>query len=127
MWSKLDDALLDHPKLIAAGDYLGRDGQMLALGVYVAGLLWANKQVSDGFLPLAVVKQFRCAKPLKVAAALAVAELWEEVADGYRIHDFHDFNYSAKEVNARRQAERDRRKKHGSVGGHHVRHTSGRT
>ena len=35
--------------------------------------------------------------------------LWHRVPQGYQIHDFHDLNFTADEVKARR--ERDRRRK----------------
>jgi hypothetical protein len=129
MWTRLDDALLDHRKIFEAGDRLGsKDGPAVAFALYVVGLLWANKQVSDGFLPTAIVKRFpHVDKPLKVAAALAEAQLWEEVEGGYRIHDFHEFNYSAQQVQERRRIERDRRRRNGSAVGHRVRPGAGRT
>ena len=118
VWTKLDDALLDHRKVFDAGDRLGKDGPALAIGLYVIGLLWANKQLSDGFLPTAVVKRFRHVdRPLAVAAALAEAHLWEEVEGGYRIHDYHEWNYSAEQVNERRKFDRERKRVNGSKGG----------
>lgn len=114
MWSKLDDALLDHRKVFDAGDRIGKDGPCIALGLYVIGLLWTNKQLSDGYLPRAVVKRFRhCEKPLMAARALVSARLWDAVEGGFQIHDYHDHNFSATEINLRRQSERERRRKGG--------------
>lgn len=114
MWSRLDDTLLDHRKVFDAGDRLGPNGPVIAIGMVAIGLLWTNKQQSDGFLPTAVVKRFKhCDKPLAVAAALSEAGLWEEVEGGYRIHDFHDYNFTAAEVAARRKQDRLRKQKGG--------------
>ena len=114
MWTKLDDALLDHRKIFDAGELIGKNGPALALSLYVVGLMWTNKQLSDGFLPTSVVKHFRhCDKPLDLAQALVDAHLWEAVAGGYKIHDFHEFNFTAAEVNARRKEDRERKRKGG--------------
>jgi|SRR5215831_5326735 len=114
MWSKLDDTLMDHPKLTEAGDRLGKNGIAIALGVYAVGLMWTNRQLSDGFLPIAVVKRFHHVEnPLAVAKALVAAHLWEQVQGGYRIHDFHDHNFTKAEVEAKRQIDRDRKRKGG--------------
>jgi len=96
------------------------NGPVIAIGMVAIALMWVNKQQSDGFLPINVVKRFRhCAKPLLVAAALSEAGLWEEVDGGYRIHDYHDYNFTAAEVAARRKLDRERKRKGG-------RHSHGR-
>lgn len=117
MWAKLDDALIDHRKVFDAGDVLGRNGAAIALGLYAVGLMWTNKQLTDGFLPLAVVKRFRHAdRPLEVARALVQAELWEEVEGGFNIHDFHDHNPKAEDIQRKRKADRERKRKNGANG-----------
>jgi hypothetical protein len=109
MWSRVDDALADHRKVIAAAELIGDDGLVVALGFYLLGLLWSNKHLSDGQLPVSVVKQFRAERPLELAEAMVRSGLWERHGDHYQIHDFKDFNFSAKDVKERR--ERDRRRK----------------
>jgi len=104
MWTKLGDELLDHRKIFEAGDRLGRNGPALALAVYVAGLMWSNKHLSDGFLPIGNVKRIpHVAEPLKVANALVYAGLWEAKPNGYQVHDFLEFNWSAERVRTHRQ------------------------
>lgn len=116
MWTKLDDNLLDHPKLIAAGEQLGPNGPALALGLYVVGLMWSNRHLSDGQLPQAVVKRFsHVAKPLEVAAALVRAGLWEKDGAGYIIHDFAEYNFAARDVKARRTREKERKRRERSA------------
>ncbi len=103
MWSKLDDALIDHRKLFTAGDLIGKNGAAIALGLYAVGLMWTNKHLTDGDLPIAVVKRFRhCDAPLSVAAALVRAGLWERKNGSFRVHDFHDHNPHASDVKAHR-------------------------
>ena len=113
MWSRLDDALLDHRKVYDAGDRIGKNGQVIAIGLYAIGLMWTNKQLSDGYLPAAVVKRFPCVRPLDVAQALVKAKLWEAVDGGYKIHDFADWNYTAADIRSRRRTERERKRKGG--------------
>jgi hypothetical protein len=110
MWSRVDDALADHRKVIAAAEIIGPDGLVIALGFYLLGLLWANKHLSDGQLPAAVVKQFRSDRPLELADALVRAGLWDRVDGGYQIHDFDHLNFTAAEVKEKRA--KDRRRKH---------------
>ena len=121
MWSKLDDGLQDHPKLFAAGETIGRNGTAIALGVYTFALMYANRQLTDGHLTLAVIKQFRIVdRPLAVANALVSAGLWEKADGGYQIHDFLDHNWTRAHVKQRRQADL-RRKQNGHQTGrrHH--------
>lgn len=110
MWSKLDDALIDHPKLFEAGDGLGKDGPGLALGLYTLGLLWTNKHLTNGHLPGTVVKRWpHFAEPLKLADALVRAGLWEKNGHGFSVHDFHDHNPTAEAVKQKRDEDRKRK------------------
>jgi|SRR5262252_10466312 len=110
MWSKIDDALLDHPKIYLAGRELGKDGPAIALGVYLGCLLWSNKQLTDGYIPAEVLARFPLVdKPLIVADALIRAGLLEKVLGGYQIHDFKDYNKSAADIKKHRQEDRARK------------------
>jgi hypothetical protein len=121
LWSKLDDGLQDHPKLFAAGDALGHNGTAIALGVYTFALMYSNRQLTDGYLPLAMVKQLPIVdRPLAVASALVAAGLWEKVDDGYRIHDFLDHNWTRAHVKQRRQADLKRKQNGHQTGRRHL-------
>lgn len=112
MWARLDDALIDHRKIFAAGDLIGKNGPAIAIGFFAVGLMWSNKHLSDGFLPDAVIKSFRHVdNPLIVAGALTKAELLDKVEGGFRIHDFHDHNPSASVIKKKRKENRDKRGK----------------
>jgi hypothetical protein len=119
VWSKLSDELIDHPKIFAAGDQLAQaNGPALAMAMFTVGLLWSNKQLSDGFVPSSVIRRFpHFENPLDIARALVTVHLWDAADDGYRIRHFHDWNFTAKEVNARRRADRDRKRVNGRKGG----------
>jgi len=110
MWSKLDDALLDHKKVFFAGDVVGRNGAAIAIGLYAMGLMWTNKHLTDGHLPAAVVKSWRHLEhPLRIADALVTAGLWEKNGTGYIVHDFHDHNPTAESVKQKREEDRKRK------------------
>jgi hypothetical protein len=111
MWTRLDDALLGHPKLIEAGELLGKDGRAIALGVFVASLLWSNRHLTDGKIPLSFLSETGPMRaPVSVADALVKAGLWEKNGAGFVIHDYGDYNESAAEVKARRRRDRQRKR-----------------
>lgn len=112
MWARLDDELIDHRKIFAAGERLGKNGAAIALGFWTVGLLWANKHLTDGHLPKAVVKSFaHVSQPAVVADALVSAGLWEKRNGGYDIHDYKDFNPAALVVKARRRKDKFRKRR----------------
>ena len=113
MWLKIDDRIVDHPKMFAAARHLGRRGHARAFGVYMAGLCYANGHLTDGYLAESVVQSFKIDRtPTEVAAVLAFPEvgLWEVVAGGWRIHDYHQFNPKASDVKEKLAADRDRKR-----------------
>lgn len=114
MWARLDDELIDHRKVWEAAELLGTNGAAIALGFYSIGLMWSNKHLSDGHLPIAVVKSFRhVANPLVVADALVKAGLWERNGgSGFVIHDYAEFgNPTAAQVKAKRRRDRLRKQR----------------
>jgi len=112
VWARLDDELIDHQKIFSAGELIGKNGPAIALGFYAVGLMWANKHLTDGHLPLAVIRNFRHVdNPVSIADALVKAELWEKNGSGYQIHDFGDVNPSAVQVKAKRRRDRLRKQR----------------
>jgi hypothetical protein len=113
MWARLDDELLDHPKVSIAGRAIGKNGRVIAIGFYAMSLMWSNKHLSDGFLPEPVLEGFSVyvVNPLAIADALAKAGLFDrdKEAGGYRIHDYKDHNPSAAAIKRKRKADRDRK------------------
>jgi hypothetical protein len=113
MWARLDDELMDHRKIFIAGELIGNNGGAIALGVYTLGLLWSLRHLTDGHLPIEVVKHFKhVAKPLRIADALTKAGLWEKNGNGFMIHDFREFNPTAADVKKRRKENRLRMARH---------------
>lgn len=104
-WAKLDDGMPTHPKVIAAG--------AAAFALDVAAICYSNKHLTDGFIAthaLAAVLP-GLPSPKRHAAKLVEVGRWDQVDDGWIIHDYHDFQPSAdhqREVSKKR-AEAGRR------------------
>jgi hypothetical protein len=112
MWARLDDELIDHQKIFAAGKRVGANGPAVVLGFYAVSLMWTNKHLTDGYLPTTTIESFRHVdKPLAVADALVHAALFEKVDGGFRIHDFDEWNPSAKEIKRKRKEDRVRKQR----------------
>lgn len=113
-WVKLDDGFPEHPKVAQAGD--------MAAWLYICGLTYANRQLTDGFIPDAIVPRLT---GLKGSAALAKrlvdASLWELAEGGYQIHDYLNYQPAAGKVvqerqdNATRMADLRRRRSTGAT------------
>jgi hypothetical protein len=102
---RLDDNFHNHPKALAAKPY-GRD-------LYVAGIEYANRFFTDGFIPKAAVPTLApgLPAPWRWASELVTVGLWEQAEAGYRIHDWLEWNPSATERKARLFADRDRKRR----------------
>src|SRR4051812_23247517 len=108
-WIRVDDHFDEHPKLAQAGP--------LGWAVWLAGLAYCNRNLTDGFIPWARARSLvsweflgddtgdsRGRKVYSVSVScgmtgedvtaqlvidrLVVAGLWEEVDGGFRIHDY---------------------------------------
>jgi hypothetical protein len=112
VWVRLDDHILHHPKFLKAGRYLGRNGYERALATFVAGLCQSSASSTDGKLTHALVAHLPVAGPVRVAKILARPDvgLWHETPEGFQIHDFHDYNFSAAEIKAKRKTDRERKR-----------------
>jgi hypothetical protein len=111
MWARLEDELLDHPKISQAGRTIGKNGRVIAIGFYAVALMYCNRHLSDGYLAFDVVEGFASyvINPLAVADALASAGLFNKTDTGYRIHDYREYNPSAAEIKQKRKVDRLRK------------------
>ena len=95
----VDDNFADHPKIDALSDG--------AFRLHVAGLCYASKHKTDGFIPdHRVSRLIRTYKP-RLLVELHQARVWLPAAGGHSIHDFLDWNRSREQIEA--DAERLRR------------------
>jgi len=110
MWARLDDAILDNPKIIAAGP--------LGFALHVAAITWCARNLTDGFIPKRRVAQLldlssiqvseatggrvrHGVTPADVAADLARIGLWHDQGASWEVHDFLDYNLSRAEQQER--------------------------
>lgn len=114
-WVKLDDHFDDHPKVVRAGP--------LGMALFVAGLCYCNRNLTDGFIPVAQVPRLinldglyvkasgkdgstERPDPYQIAEWLVECRLWEHAHGGYRIHDYLKYQPSREEVDQIRELRR---------------------
>jgi len=93
-WVRIDEHFDEHPKIESVGP--------LATAVYIAGLCYSNRQLTNGFIPrrkaLRLVDVSDYSDPETEIKKLCATGLWVVEADGYRIHDYHDYQPSKQQV-----------------------------
>lgn len=96
-WVRLDTAMFDHPKLL--GLFAG--GKHRAALVHVAGMAYAGKHETAGFIPREALMyiQGRAAD----AKDLVAADLWSESAGGWDINGWDEYQLMSDEAVARRE------------------------
>lgn len=133
-WVRIDDSFTDNAKIAEVGP--------LGIALWVAGLAYCNRNLTDGFIPWAVAErlltwQFMGPKdeagegPRKiydvdiscgmhgdratsdfVAHLLVSAGLWDHHEGGYSVHDYLDFQPSKQQVLRDRELSGARVKRH---------------
>jgi hypothetical protein len=100
-WVRLDDGFADHPKIMAAGP--------MASWLYVCGLTYAARMLTDGFIPASQVRKLAdLDNTLALTERLAEVGLWKPVDGGFLINDYLEYNPSADKVRAERKAAQER-------------------
>jgi len=106
MWARVDDNFLIHERT--------RGLSAAAVAMYVGGLSYAGRMLTDGLLPAnmpdMVCACWRVPTPRRAVAELEEHGLWIQEGDGWRVHDFLQYNKSREEVLADRE-------KWGALGG----------
>ena len=96
-WVKLDDQFADHPKVVAAGP--------MAAWLYVCGLTYAARLMTDGYIPNAQVRRLADIEGAdEQAQRLVDVGLWEVVEDGFQIHDYEDYQLTRADIEKKRAA-----------------------
>lgn len=101
MWFKVDDQLAMHFKTIQAGNR--------AIGVWVRAGAWAAGNLTDGFVPASLMPALGA--DLADIEALVDAGFWREVDGGWQFHDWDDFQPTSGAVRAKREADRERKRR----------------
>lgn len=103
-WVKLDDRFPDHGKLADCGVI-----QPLCGWLYVCGLAFCNRQLTDGRIPKAHIVRLvsTCGlgvcggdevTPTSLAHRLVQVGLWEDAGDAYVVHDYLTYQPSRADV-----------------------------
>lgn len=103
VWVRIDDAIGEHPKIARLSDS--------AFALFVMGLAYCNRNLTDGFIPSAVGMgqlRFCDGNTIPPIRELEAAGLWEEVAGGWNIHDFGLYQPSRASVLTERESARQR-------------------
>lgn len=123
VWARIDDAILDNPKVVRAG--------VIGFALHVAAITWCCRNLTDGFVPAGRIS---CLLDLSrygmsahdknedpilpsvdahdVADWLVECGLWREVPGGYDLNDFLDYNPSRSDVQSKRAREVERKRSH---------------
>jgi hypothetical protein len=96
-WVRLDDNFADHPKVIGLSD--------TAFRLYIEALCYSNRQLTDGFIPMAVYLK---ASKNDDADYLIEAGLWQEVPLGYQIRSYDEYQPLREKVEEKREQARER-------------------
>ena len=110
MWTRLDDGIFDNPKVLRAGPK--------ACLLYIASLVYCSRNLTDGFIPkphiYKLVPWFEPKAVGQLAPRLVGSKLWatarQRGQQGYRIHDYLDYNFSRKTVLNKRERDRVRKR-----------------
>lgn len=100
-WVKLDGLFPNHPKVISAGPS--------AAWLYVAGLCYCGRYLTDGFIPdgaLMGMGGYGVLRARHLAGVLVATSLWERRDGGYEVHDYLEHQWGREEIAQRREMKR---------------------
>ena len=100
-WFKVDDQFHGHPKT--------RRASLAALGLWVAAGSYCMAYKTDGVVPVEFVTGWPRGRQL--AGELVAVGYWLEHPEGWEFHDWLDYQPSAAEIEAERDAARERQRK----------------
>jgi hypothetical protein len=109
-WVRLDDNFADHPKVIALSD--------TGFRLYIEALCYSNRQLTDGFIPMAVYTKL---SKQDEADYLIEAGLWEEVhgnvispdlLTGYQIRSYTEYQPTREKIEEKREQAKERLRKY---------------
>lgn len=107
MWFKVDDAFPFNPKVVAC--------PLEALGLWVSAGAWCAQQLTDGYVPRSVLPMLRGSEA--IASSLVQAGLWFCFDDGYKFHDWDEYQPSSLTARERRKQTSAKRAEAGRKGG----------
>ena len=103
-WARFDDHMPTHRKVRPLTD--------AAFRLWVSAVCYSNAYGTDSFILRSEINLVSDVKrPLRSVAQLVAIGLWEEVEDGWLIHDFHEYNPSSAQVDAQRKLKTERQRR----------------
>lgn len=99
-WVRIDDNFADHPKIIGLSD--------TAFRLFVIGLCYSNRQLSDGYIPYQMVDAWIGDNPAKPSDELEEQNLWEREAKGFRIRSYEEYQPTRDVIEKKRSQARER-------------------
>ena len=97
-WFKVDDGFHGHPKVVGLSPS--------AVGVWLLTGTWSAQYLTDGAVPRGIMT--RLGGTDADAHELITAGLWDATDDGFRFHEWAEYQPTKTEVEAERAAARDR-------------------
>lgn len=97
-WFKVDDGFWSHPKTAELSD--------AATALWVRAGAWSAQHLTDGRIPYSALRFFRARR--RSAAELVDAGLWSDAGDAFVFHAWADYQPSKSQVEAKREATRNR-------------------
>jgi hypothetical protein len=91
-WVRLDTTFFDHPKVLS----MVADNQHRAIVLYLAGMTYAGRHGTDGFIPREALTMLHGRKT--DADMLIRAGLWWQDKRGWIIHDWADYQQTQAET-----------------------------
>lgn len=100
-WARIDDGLDEHAKVDAMleADELTA---LAAVGLWVLTLAGASRRGTDGAVSRRALAKIAPEHGERLAGVLLEAGLFDKAGDGHQIHDFLDWNPSAREARQKR-------------------------
>ena len=104
-WIKIDDDFPDHPKTRK----VFRKGGSNAVLLHLAGLCYASRFLTDGFIPEDDVEELTMLRyPRKSLKVLLDTDVWAEAPGGYCIVGYLDHQRSRADIERDRESSRKR-------------------
>jgi hypothetical protein len=97
-WFKVDDGFWSHPKTSELSD--------AATALWVRAGSWSAQHLTEGRVPYSALRFFRARR--RSAMELVAAGLWSDAGDAFVFHSWADYQPSRSQVEARREAAKNR-------------------